>query len=240
MQTLEGMLKPLILRTSVLEVRKAPSSMSALESKFGGTPYYEMGETWPVCPTCHKPLAFICQLDLRDTILENLGFALFTFFYCWTCSPWGFQSDPEGQWVVRTYRKPLESKAVEVLPSEKIEHETTPCRVSFSESLSLPDWEGTTRWCPDASDLACQLNEESPWQEYQHAAEAITGEHKICSVVGGYPRWIQGEQTPDEAVLLAQIDSEVEAGIMWGDVGSVYLFVSTSAPTRFYLILQCC
>ncbi len=214
--------------------------MSAIASKFGGQPYHEPGETWPECPTCNRPLSFVCQLDLRHSHHPaRIDIPFFTFFYCWKCSPWGFRSDANGEWVVRTYCDPRESKAVKV-PSPRVVEHSSPCHVSFAEHLSLPDWEGARRWCPEASDLSCQANSEAPWQAYQEAVRCIVGDQDIASCIGGYPRWIQGENTPDGADLLAQIDSESEAGIMWGDVGSVYLFRSPGREGQVSLVLQCC
>jgi hypothetical protein len=240
MKTLDDILGPLVQRASVLEVRKASFPLPAIASKFGGMPYHEPGETWPGCPTCKKPLSFICQLDLRQTVhpaRDDVHF--FTFFYCWDCSPWGFRDEAKGEWVVRKYRDPHESKAVMIPIPKGVEH-ASQCLVSFAERLSLPDWEGTRRWCPDASDLSCQANSEAPWEAYQKAVERIVGDQNLASCVGGYPRWIQGEDTPDGANLLAQIDSEDQAGIMWGDVGCVYLFLSTGEEPRISLTLQCC
>lgn len=54
--------------------------------------------------------------------------------------------------------------------------------------------------------------------------------------------WVQGEDTPvKEAVpmkLLFQIDSEDNAGIMWGDVGLIYVFYDENSE-RIEFTLQC-
>jgi uncharacterized protein YwqG len=107
---------------------------------------------------------------------------------------------------------------------------------------SLPGWEGQRLWCPEAYDLAAELNADQPWTAYQQAVQDIIGEQpEITSCVGGYPRWIQGEETPKKMSFLAQIDSEEEkAGIMWGDVGSVYLFLLPNRPHTIRMVFQCC
>ena len=84
------------------------------------------------------------------------------------------------------------------------------------------------------------MNSEAPWEVYREAVARIVGEQDIASCVGGYSHWIQGDNTPEGAVLLAQIDSEHEAGIMWGDVGCVYLFLATGREPQISLTLQCC
>lgn len=236
MRTLEQILKPLVLRATVLHVEKSSRPLSAIATKFGGVPYLETKEAWPQCCTCKQSLSFVCQVDLRETshpARERIPF--FTFFYCWQCFPWGDQ----GEWAVRIYNDPMERKAVAVQPPLQVGH-AAECRVSFTERSSLPDWEGAQLWCPDAMDLSCQANSDAPWEAYQSAVEKIVGDQKIETCVGGYPRWIQGEETPDKADLLAQIDSVDDAGIMWGDVGCVYLFVSKGPTPQMSLKLQCC
>jgi uncharacterized protein YwqG len=240
MRTLDDMLKPLVSRASALRVQKASAPLSRIASKFGGVPYLESGEAWPQCQTCKRPLSFICQLDLRETshpARDRIPF--FTFFYCWNCFPGGPPGGEQGEWVVRKYANPGESKAVAIQPPGQVEH-ASECSVSFSECLSLPDWDGADLWCPDAGDLCCEVNNEAPWEEYRAAVERIPGEQEIQSRVGGYPHWIQGEATPDKAEFLAQIDSKHDAGIMWGDVGCVYLFLSKGSEPRVSLNLQCC
>jgi uncharacterized protein YwqG len=106
--------------------------------------------------------------------------------------------------------------------------------------MSLPDWQGVFRLCPEAVELSRQANSEAPWEAYRLAVAKVIGESAIHSTVGGYPRWIQGDETPDGGTLLAQIDSEHEAGIMWGDVGCVYLFLSQGPEATVSLALQCC
>jgi hypothetical protein len=167
------------------------------------------------------------------------GVHFFTFFYCWDCLPWGFDSEAPGEWVVRQYKNPQASQAAIIAPPPTVVH-ASECEVSFIEKLSLPDWEGAARWCSQAMELAAEMNSEAPWEVYREAVQRIAGEQEIESRIGGYPHWIQGNGTPDGATFLAQIDSEDQAGIMWGDVGCVYLFVSDHADTTVRLVLQCC
>ena len=63
------------------------------------------------------------------------------------------------------------------------------------------------------------------------------------SQLGGYPKWVQGESTPKDKngeplKLLFQIDSEDNAGIMWGDVGLIYVFYDEELE-KIEFILQC-
>jgi uncharacterized protein YwqG len=241
-RTLASILRPLLRQTSIMKLRKSRSRLPVTASKFGGVPYLEQGEVWPTCPICHQSLSFICQIDLRDTVFKELvGFDLFSFFYCWNCFPQDDSPSNAGAWLVKTYIAPQKGKSLPVqLPSGV--NQTAECRVSFQEAQAVPDWEGTTRWCPKACDVAKRINADEPWTAYQDAVTAIIGHSpEIQSCIGGDPRWIQGEETPDNMTFLAQIDSEEDkADIMWGDVGSIYLFVSTKPAQKFRMVFQCC
>jgi len=54
-------------------------------SKFSGAPWLGPGESWPVCPRCHKPMALFLQIDLAALPRElggDLGVGLLQMFYC--------------------------------------------------------------------------------------------------------------------------------------------------------------
>jgi len=240
MNHLEKILQSLIRKSSVMKVKKATSPLPLLASKFGGVPYLEMGEEWPICPACKIPLSFICQLDLRQTnYARRNDVPFFTFYYCNGCYPTGYHDEPQGAWLMKVYRNPTEQNAADFPVPKDVTH-ASECSVDFSEKSSLPDWEGTALHCPEASDISCEFNSESPWEAYQEAVEQLVGVQEIQSVVGGYPKWVQGESTPEGTSLLAQIDTESEANIMWGDVGCVYLFLANEGEPRVSMELQCC
>lgn len=225
METIAELLKPLIRPACKLKVARATGVLPTSASRFGGLPYMAPGEAWPVCGGCGKPLAFICQVDLRQAkvpVRDRVPF--FTFFCCLNC----YVDGPPGSWSVRVH--PASSDAA-ALPE---------CSVAFTDVKSLPNWEGTTRHCEAISDLACEVNEDAPWEAFNAAVAELVGDAEIRSQLGGYPKWIQGDETPEDMEFLAQIDSENAAELMWGDVGSVYLFVTTSGEPEFELIMQCC
>ena len=77
------------------------------------------------------------------------------------------------------------------------------------------------------------------------SVETLGGLTDYATIVGGYPHWVQGEATPGCDVcksgmrLLAQIDTEDEADIIWGDVGCVYIFYCPEHPRETRMELQC-
>jgi uncharacterized protein YwqG len=107
---------------------------------------------------------------------------------------------------------------------------------------SFPDWEDLGS---KASDSFSEINEDEPWEAYEAAVKSLGGETEFCTLVGGYADWVQGTDTPvcdhcqSRMNLLAQIDSEPEADVMWGDSGLLYLFYCDNHPRDVRLLLQC-
>jgi hypothetical protein len=173
------------------------------------------------------------------------GIGLFAFFYCWECFPQEDGSEPAGAWVVRLYPDPQDRKAISLEPPSEEPVQTTPCAVTMQLCRSLPDWDGIAVWCPEAADLSAQAAPGEPWQPYLSTAEQLVGEAGYTTMIGGYPLWVQSEATPDcplcgqRMELLAQIDSERAAGIMWGDSGLVYLFVCPDHLSEIRFEMQC-
>lgn len=240
---------PLIKPASIVELRQAPTpeQLSTLSSHFGGKPYAEVDESWPVCPQCKRPLSFICQINMSDCKHETIPWiGLFTFFYCWECYPLEDNRDLPGQWLVRLYPSPQAEKAVSIEPQQVGEiAQTIPCSVVMKATKSLPDWDGIVVWCSEAEKLSVKADLDEPWKPYLSTVEQLIGEAGYVTMVGGYPYWVQYDATPkcsqcgERMELLAQIDSENVAGIMWGDAGLVYLFVCPRHPFEIRFETQC-
>lgn len=243
-----SLLRPLARVATKLEPKKVrdETSLPLTGSHFGGAPFAEAGEEWPVCPTCQTSLTFICQIDTASGFHQPPeGVALFTFFYCWECFPWGLADEVKGAWAVRTYSRLDEGKAALLPPPSDQPQPTGACEVQAERVISLPDWEGIESRSRAAAEAAARANPDEPWEAYDSAVEALGGFADYATMVGGYPRWIQGEATPDCEVCgsgmltLAQIDTEDEADITWGDVGCVYIFYCPKHPKETRLELQC-
>ncbi|SEQ73289.1 Uncharacterized protein YwqG [Amphritea atlantica] len=239
-EKLDSLLKPLVKKAIKLEPRANDAALAAsCHTKFGGSPYAEAGDTWPSCPTCKKELTFINQI--HDEIEQQL----FVFYYCNECFPWGLGDEEKGQWLVRLYDEPSSSKIVNIARASNDEFAPTPCKVITSPVEVLPDWEGLDSASDELSDLCCKINDDSPWEEYEEAVERAGCLNDYATLLGGYPRFVQGEAGPvcpecnSQMIFYAQIDSENEANIMWGDVGLVYFFRCPEHKNQFQLELQC-
>jgi uncharacterized protein YwqG len=237
---LEYLVKPLIRQTTKLVIQPAsrPPENSQFESHFGGHPYFEKGEEWPTTKT-GKNLDFIFQVFNSADLELPKNIELVQFYYNWDESPW--YTENEG-WFVKIYNS-IQKENIALSEKPKDLEKSKYCEISFKSTQTLPDWEGINLYCNNALKLSCVLNEDRPWDNYNQIATKLIGEQDYQSQLGGYPKWVQGESTPidDEGnpmKLLFQIDSEDNAGLMWGDVGLIYVFYDKKTE-KIEFTLQC-
>ncbi len=239
---LESLIKP--CSQAALRRNKKADASSVL-SKFGGKPYFEAPNKWPICTGCNAPLTFICQINTADCKHPVTVNALYTFFYCWQCSPWGLSDEKKGLWKISRYLTPEMAKIVERIPTPEPKYPTTACFVEFSLGSALPDWDGIYSINPQIANLSPAANAEEPWQAYEDACQQLHCLDDYATRIGGYPKWIQGDAEASCLIcskpmnFFAQIDSEEKADIGWGDTGCVYLFQCLIHPDEFHLELQC-
>ena len=237
---LENLVKPLIRQTTKLEIQPAsrPPENSQLESHFGGHPYFEKGEEWPKGKN-GKHLDFIFQVFNSSELELPKSIELVQFFYDWEEFPWDTGNDG---WLVKIYGK-VDKESTEFIAKPIDLDKSKFCKLEFNPTQTLPDWEGIDLFGNDASKLSCVLNEDEPWDSYDQIVTKLIGEQDYQSQLGGYPKWVQGESTPKDnegkpMKLLFQIDSEDNAGLMWGDVGLIYVFYDEKSE-RIEFTLQC-
>jgi uncharacterized protein YwqG len=237
---LENLVKPIIRTATKLEVLSPsrPPESSQLISHFGGQPYFEKGELWPTSNN-GKPLEFIFQVFNSTDLQLPKSIELIQFYYDWDEFPWETSNDG---WLVKIYKK-IDKENIEFVDKPNELERSKYCEIKFSSTKSLPDWEGIDLHSYNASKLSCVLNEDEPWDSYDQMVTKLIGEQDYQSQLGGYPNWVQGESTPNDnegnpMKLLFQIDSEENAGLMWGDVGLIYVFYDDNTE-RVEFILQC-
>jgi uncharacterized protein YwqG len=238
---LERLVTPLVRKAAKIEVLKpaTPPEGTQMESHFGGRPYFEIGEEWPKSKN-GKYLDFVFQIFNNGENNIPINIKLIQFFYDWEDFPW--DSGDDG-WLVKIYETLNKERLLKIEKPFESETVIKYCEVSFKSVKSLPDWEGIEIFSDKASKLSCVLNEDEPWGSYQKVVECLIGEQDFQSQIGGYPHWVQGEGTPknkkgEPMKLLLQIDSEENAGLMWGDTGLIYIFYDeTSKKIEFEL--QC-
>lgn len=239
---------------------KAPTEDSARElstaSKFGGSPYFEEGERWPICAKCANQETFICQLDLRTCPAVKLPdcFGLLSFFYCFQCFPWDAL---QPGWTVRNHREAQPQKAI-ALPEQPLtkpgffkkllgtrSRKVKCCLVSFELFKCYPQLDELDE-IGDEEDKellsAVELDD-----SYYERIDVLTGKSdNFGTIVGGYSQWIQSFPTDSKCKhcakscrQLVQIGSHREADVMFGDAGCIYLSFCDEHPQDIAMVLQC-
>ena len=232
-------------------------------SKVGGAADVEPGFEWPEFEG--RPLAFLAQLDLADLGADGTALGLpvdglLLFFYEVEEGRWGF--DPKDRGCSRVVWTP---------PGTHLERRNAPpdaffsCRATLALGASLPAY--------DAAPMnAMPLSEEEGERYYDlYRDQARSPHHQLF----GYPDAVQNNDMQEKCAmvtsgiylgtsegykdaraaaarelasawrLLLQLDSDDEAGMMWGDSGMLYFWIREEdlRERRFdeaWLILQCC
>lgn len=239
-EDLVGLLQPLVRKATKLIVENSfeiPEN-TQMRSHFGGQPYFQENEEWPISKS-GKNYDFIFQIFNNGELGLADDIKLIQFYYNFDEFPWNTESDG---WLVKIYDKIHEDKS-KYIPCPNGIEKPIYCDIKFAQIDSLPDWEGIDTYSKYVSNLCLVIDEESPWEIYRKACEEIIGKTSFQSQIGGYPRWVQGESTPrkqkgEPMELLFQIDSEDDAGLMWGDSGLIYVFYGNDT-NNIEFSLQC-
>ena len=216
-------------------------------SRFGGRPYAEAGDDWPICPKTAHPLDFILQVhqaDLPESV--KLPVELIVFFYCHEAWPRGGEDDEEGQWVARFYDAPSEAKAVALnrpAPREDCKYTVSdytvqPRSIDLVEVPTVPD------------ELHMKTLEPETWAASQdprawysdvgayHAARKRLGiPVEPGTMFGGWLPHLQAawtddsEPAPPGTVLF--VPGEDDAGLEWACGGYAYLYLHENTAELF-------
>ena len=256
-------LAPFAKNAVYLELEEADCAPG--ESRMGGAPDLPVGMEWPRT-SGGVALTFIAQINFagvhpfdREGKLPEKG--MLWFFY--DCSdegmPWGFSPADADGWRV-FYGEDADLEPVEA--PEDLEVTFDQARLTFEARIDLPGWE---------SDLCADV--ELPEEEEVNYYEWLEEREGSCNKLLGHSNTIQdGMELECEFVtsglycgdpsgykkakalgldknaghwnLLMQVESNEELGMMWGDLGRLYLWITDEdlQARRFektWLILQC-
>src|SRR5690606_20867777 len=108
-----------------------------MKSHFGGQPYFEEGETWPVSGN-GAPMSFIFQVFNTGGINLPPEIGLIQFYYDFEAFPYDTEDDG---WLVKMYPKVNKNKIISIERPPELD---TPqyCDIEFMAIKSLPDWDG--------------------------------------------------------------------------------------------------
>jgi uncharacterized protein YwqG len=233
-------------------------------SRLGGGPSLDRSERWP--DYLYKPLSFLALIDLAEfaplsggTGLPTSG--LLNLFYEVDDQPWGFDPDDRGAWRV------IPADPASASPRAAPDGATTYPEIPLvgTRIPTIPDWAEDVLQTFEGRDMDAYLDLhgrldatnppgprhqlggwpmliQNPWQrECQMASNGID--------VGGPEGYEDSraaalEAGVDDWIMLAQIDSDDDAGWMWGDVGALYFAMRRQDLAerefdRAWLVLQC-
>jgi uncharacterized protein YwqG len=220
-------------------------------SKLGGNPDLAPSFQWP--DRDGRPLSFIAQIHLSDvtTTLPDEGLptrGLLSFFYDAEEQPWGFRPSDRGSAAV-TFTPPSarldRREPPPALDEEwrfkpfalKPELETTfaPSESAHVEALGIG--------FNDAIDYGLLFDEDERQPDQMQADMQLE-----CQLVTNGFDLGRGNRHSDPGALdwrlLLQIDTEDDAGMMWGDAGRIYYWIraqdlAAGSWDAAWLILQC-
>jgi uncharacterized protein YwqG len=272
-RTIESSLPPAAAARLLAEVRPAialshASPEGPVVGRLGGRPLLDPDDDWP--DHLDRPLSLLAVLDLAlvadlsaGTGLPRSG--LLNLFYETEDQPWGFDPADRGAWRVL----PADPATAQV----RAEPPGTPAFAEVplggARIATFPGWEENVTdaimgpGSPYVDDRYIALSErleaagpggprhrlggwpdlvQAPWQlECQLASHGL-----YVGTPEGYadPRAAALKAGAADWVMLAQIDSDDDAGWMWGDVGKLYFAIrrqdlADAAFERVWMVLQC-
>ena len=231
-------------------VRLTPRASGGGSSRLGGTPDVAAGFEWPRREGV--PLAFLAQVDLAAVARFPFASALpprglLSFFYDADLQPWGFDLKDRGSWRVHFEPDP-EAAARRDPPAGLPDGSLFPeVPVEMSEVETQAD---------DDPEEEEEGDFPAPRHQILGHPAAIQGDMRLeCALVthglstgdgSAYsdPRAKALQATAAQWRLLAQIDSDDAAAMMWGDLGRLYFWITEDALARrafdeCWVILQC-
>jgi len=240
MAQLEALLKPLLKPVTRIETTKAdfPDYNTQLKSHFGGPPYFNEGEAWPATKD-GRPLEFVLQVFSQPGFALPGNIKLVQFYYDFEEFP--FETESDG-WLIKIYENDDWSNIKYIEKPEGL-NECKYCEVTLENGLSIPDTVTISEDYTEIDDLLEIVNPDQPWEEHNYLSEKLAGGSTGGHQLGGHPRWIQYSEVPvDEngnaLQLLLQVDSDDNAGLCWGDVGTLYFYYNTQTG-KVDFIMQC-
>ena len=212
---------------------RADDHKSVTRSRFGGVPYAEMGDTWPMHK--NRPYDYVAQLNLRESAEPpTTAFELITVFVCWHAIEHGEAIEIGG--VVGSYSNPSQSKAIVMERPQPISDDdfrVSPCSIKTSTVLTYPSPVGSFLRVP-----AIALLNSDPTifgTKYMKSLKRIGYQpHDEHTQIGGYPTWVHDNTLDDdELIFIVQFAYEPEANNCLGDAAPVFIAAHRADPTRF-------
>jgi uncharacterized protein YwqG len=193
---------------------------------FGGNPYFESGESWPICEKNGTPYDFVCQVNLNDCpIRPEVPFDLLTIFFSWSWS--AEETVGEDVCIVRTYQSVSAEKAVTIVrppPRNADDYQVRSCSIRTETWMTYPH---SLKGHPEIMATAAKFL--NPQMAFNQSRKRLGYRHEYLSRIGGYPSWVH-DATFEDGDFLGQIEYEPDANNCIGDAAPIFLAVSPEDP----------
>lgn len=240
----------------------------AVRSRIGGTPDLPEGFKWPHWN--NAPLAFLAQIDLAEIGQHNVlpglpARGLLHLFYDQEQSTWGFRPEDKGSWQVSYVSDDEPLKRTDPPPGVSASGRYAGKPIEFREVTTYPSVERVTAQPLDISEVAWDEIDAYPARDFGDLPR-----HQL----GGLPSPVQGDGMELECqlasngidvgdvagyehpetqalragaadwLLLMQLDTDDDTGMMWGDVGILYFWIrrqdlESRNFSDCWMVLQC-
>lgn len=212
-------------------------------SRFAGRAMLSPGETWPVCPSCRKPMQLFVQLnsaELPSELGTPWGEGLLQLFYCVGADP-NCEAD-QGSWAAFSPCTLLRVLPLGgVLPGRQPVRDPFPAThvVGWTRSDDYPNEE-------ERGYLGAVLRDDEGKTD-DAAEEAMGAVYPLSGAkLGGWPGWVQGVEYPSCPACgatmrhLFQIDSDDPLPYMFGDSGCAHITQCPNHPQVLAFAWACC
>lgn len=254
-----------------IHIKSEPADNQSFQvgkSKIGGDPDLPRDIEWPSWEDTR--LAFLLQVNLSEVagILPVRGLpkcGLLSFFYHPDQATWGFDPKDRGSW--RTCYFPDISKLERIstpILSKYMDSPYKACSITHKADTSFP--------CPFSEFIQGQELSDAEYDTYwelyhstlsSHPAHQLFGHPNIvqnpmeieCEMVTNgvyfgdrkwlkHPRLGEFKERSKDWCLLLQVDTDDDAGMMWGDAGMLYFWTRKESLLEksfsdTWMVLQC-
>jgi uncharacterized protein YwqG len=228
------------------------------------------GIAWPAWK--ESPLSFLAQINLAELSSFEAAKPLpasgtLFFFYDAEQQTWGFDPKDVGSWKVLFSTEHSSNLVRRSLPDALLEHACfSACSVSFYQENTVPPLDSMV-----VNALGLSEQEQDAYWDFVNGYKQ--GHSEVIHRILGHPDPIQGDMQLEcqlasnglyagnpsaykhprrkelepgslEWRLLLQLDSDDNAGMMWGDVGRLYFWIRESVLQarnfdEAWMVLQC-
>jgi len=236
--------KPLVRSRIDFELTSVDDELIQIgQSKVGGKPDLDSSTSWPQT-NLKKSLSFIAQINCNelmehnnDSLLPSNG--LISFFYDSEQESWGFDPKEKDRMKV-IYSTETENLGRQDYPDDLEEHSIfNSNKLQFDNSLSLPGWEhesieGILNNEEGDNYIEISSGVENQLLGYSNCVQGpmeldcqLVTNGLYCGDSSGYndPRRKELEIGSKDWILLFQVDSDEDTGMMWGDSGKLYYWI---------------